>query len=80
MTCIGLVLWQIFSLFVSLINPTCPCSHGIRLFLCLCHFYHLCQEGAASIHHEGMGEVDLSAVHLELQVTELRVVHHAAQV
>lgn len=42
--------------------------------------YHFCQQGAASIHHEGTSKVDLSTVHLELQITELRVVHHAAQV
>lgn len=43
-------------------------------------FYHFCQQGAASVHHEGMSKVDLSAVHLELHIAELRVVHHAAQV
>lgn len=42
--------------------------------------YHFCQQGAAGICHEGMSEVDLSTVHLELHITELRVVHHAAQV
>lgn len=42
--------------------------------------YHFCQQGAASVHHEGMSKVDLPTVHLELHITELRVVHHAAQV
>lgn len=42
--------------------------------------YHLSQPGAASIYHEGMSKVNFSTVHLELDITELRVVYHAAQV
>lgn len=45
-----------------------------------CRLYHFCQQGAACIHHEGVSEVDVAVVHLELQVAELRVVHHAAEV
>lgn len=45
-----------------------------------CGIYHFCQQGAACINHEGVSEVDVAAVHLELQVAELRVVHHAAEV
>ena len=44
------------------------------------HFYHFGQQGAAGVHHEGMGKVDVSTVDLDLHITELRVVHHAAQV
>lgn len=42
--------------------------------------YHFCQQGAASIHHEGMSMIDFSTVHLKLHITKLRVVDHAAQV
>lgn len=42
--------------------------------------YHVGQQGAASVEHEGVSEEDVAAVHLQLHVAELRVVHHAAQI
>lgn len=42
--------------------------------------YLLSQQGAAGIQHEGMGEEDFTAVHLQLHITQLWVVHHGAQV
>lgn len=51
-----------------------------ELFFILYCSYHFCQEGAACINHEGMRIEDLATVHLELPVTQLRVVHHAAQI
>ena len=42
--------------------------------------HHFGQQGAAGVQHERVDEEDLSAVHLDLHVAELRVVHHAAQV
>lgn len=39
--------------------------------------YHLCQQGTASVQHEGVCKVDFASVHLELHITQLRVVNHA---
>lgn len=41
------------------------------------NIYHLCQQGAASVQHEGVCKVDLASVHLELHIAQLGVVHHA---
>lgn len=38
------------------------------------------QQRAAGVEHERVSEVDVAVVHLQLHVTELRVVHHAAQI
>ena len=57
-------------------------SASLYKYICMtcCVTYHLGQQGAAGVQHERVDGEDLSAVHLDLHVAELRVVHHAAQV